>query len=118
MNQEQKKALVKTVEALRAAVTQLELVQSQWPSDLKDELDSIESDIENERDAEEEKFDNMPEGLQQGELGQSIEEAAQNLDTVKDRLSEATEAFGEAADKLSDAISNVSEAADELEAII
>jgi hypothetical protein len=40
-------------------------------------------------DEEREKFDNMPEGLQQGERGQSIEEAADALESAVSSIEEA-----------------------------
>lgn len=42
-------------------------------SDFKEAFGDIATAIEELRDEEQEKFDNMPEGLQQGERGQAIE---------------------------------------------
>lgn len=42
-------------------------------------------------DAEQEKFDNMSEGLQQGERGQAIEAAAQALSDGKESVDSALE---------------------------
>jgi hypothetical protein len=46
-------------------------------------------------DAEQGKFDNMPEGLQEGEKGQAISEAAEALGEVADHLEsgEASDAY-------------------------
>jgi hypothetical protein len=44
------------------------------------ERDSLVSELEQLRDAEQEKFDNMPEGFQQGDTGQQIEEHVSTLD--------------------------------------
>lgn len=44
--------------------------------------------LEQVRDDEQEKFDNMPEGLQQGEKGQAIEEAVNTLTSLLDKLEE------------------------------
>jgi hypothetical protein len=65
---------------------------------LKGEVESIGSEIRDLADAEQEKFDNMSEGLQQGEQGQAIEAAAGELDEIASaaedgNLSEALEAF-------------------------
>ena len=51
-------------------------------------------------EAEREKFDNMPEGLQGGDRGQAMEEAAGNLSSAADALEsgsleEALEALGQ-----------------------
>lgn len=52
-------------------VSQLEELRGKL-GDLKDEVANIQSE-------EQEKFDNMPEGLQQGDGGQAIEAAANSL---------------------------------------
>jgi len=54
--------------------------------DVKTELDQLKGLIETEQEAEQEKFDNIPEGLQQGEKGQKIEEGASELQTAVDGL--------------------------------
>lgn len=47
-------------------------------------------------DAEQEKFDNMSEGLQQAETGQRIEQAAEALSRVKEAVESAIESLEEA----------------------
>lgn len=47
---------------------------------LKSEVEAVGSELRTLADAEQEKFDNMPDGLQQGDAGQAIENAAQQLD--------------------------------------
>lgn len=49
-------------------------------SNLADERDDIKGALETLRDEEQESFDNMPEGLQQGDKGQAMEEAINALD--------------------------------------
>lgn len=51
-------------------------------NDLAEELRTL-------ADAEQEKFDNLPEGLQQSEMGQNIESAANALSEIADSSSEA-----------------------------
>lgn len=73
------------------AVSQLE--------ELKAKIENIGVDVRALADAEQEKFDNMSEGLQQGERGQAIEEAAGALSEAADALEsgnvdEALEALG------------------------
>ena len=48
--------------------------------DLNSQFEEIKSDIQSLAEAEQEKFDNMSEGLQAGEKGQQIEAAAGSLD--------------------------------------
>lgn len=52
----------------------------------KDELDSVIADIRSAADEEQGKFDNMPEGLQQGETGQKVEGRANSLNEWADEL--------------------------------
>ena len=49
---------------------------------------------------EQEKFDNMSEGLQQGEKGQNIQAAAEALETAAGKAQEAFDALDEAAGEL------------------
>jgi uncharacterized coiled-coil DUF342 family protein len=64
------------------------------------ELENLQSEIETLRDEEQEKFDNMPEGLQQGDNGQAIEQAANDLD-------EAAGNVGASIDGANDAVSTL-----------
>lgn len=57
-------------------------------SKLEDEANDIASQLEGLADAEQEKFDNMNEGLQQSEQGQRIESAAGSLGEAKDAAEE------------------------------
>jgi hypothetical protein len=47
---------------------------------IKSEIENVVSDLETLRDETQEKFDNMPEGLQQGDTGQLLEERVSNVD--------------------------------------
>lgn len=53
---------------------------------LSSDRDEIVSDLESLRDETQEKFDNMPEGLQQGETGQTLEERVSALEDVISEL--------------------------------
>ena len=53
-------------------------------NDIKDKLESI-------RDDEEEKYDNMPEGLQDSERADEMLEAIENLDSAVCSIEEAVE---------------------------
>lgn len=66
---------------------------------LVSELEAMHEDANQLAEDEQEKFDNMTEGLQQGEKGQAIEQAANNLadlasaiESIKDSLEEAANA--------------------------
>lgn len=70
-------------------------------------LDKLLSELEELRNAarqladdEQEKFDNMSEGLQAGERGQAIEEAAANLSSYADEIDTVYDSLEEAAGNL------------------
>lgn len=65
MNQAQRKVVAEKLQALIS---------------LKEQIESIGSELRTIAEEEQEKYDNMPEGLQGGEKGQAIESAAQALD--------------------------------------
>lgn len=50
--------------------------------------------IESERDAEQEKFDNMPESLQGGDKGQAMEEGISTLEEAIEGVQAAIDALG------------------------
>ena len=47
------------------------------------------------KDEEEDKFDNMPEGLQESERGEAMQEAIEQLETACDNLDEAISSLQE-----------------------
>jgi len=51
---------------------------------LKAQAEALAGELRELADAEQEKFDNMPEGLQGGDRGQAMEEAAGNLSSAAD----------------------------------
>jgi hypothetical protein len=65
---------------------------------LKAEAESLGETLRELGSAEQEKYDNMPEGLQGGEAGQAIETAASALDSAADALE--TGNVGDALDEL------------------
>lgn len=80
-------------------------------------LDDAHGEVEALRDEEQEAFDNMPEGLQQGERGELSQEAINNLETAAEKISEAKEALeglentlGEITDALEEAEGAMEEA--------
>jgi vacuolar-type H+-ATPase subunit I/STV1 len=60
-------------------------------NELIDRIDELQSQLESVRDEEQEYFDNMPENLQQGDKGQSAEQAASDLGSAHDSLVESLE---------------------------
>lgn len=70
---------------------------------LTEAFDEAKGLIEELKDEEQEAFDNMPEGLQQGERGQQTEQAANYLTEAFDALEELS---------LDDVISNLENAAE------
>lgn len=64
-------------------------------NDLIGKLEEIKATIEEEQQREQEKFDNMTEGLQQTERGQACEQAANDLEEIVNSLTEACDKLGE-----------------------
>ena len=56
--------------------------------EIKDKLDSM-------MDEEQDKFDNMPEGLQESERGEAMQEAIEQLEAACDNLDEVISALQE-----------------------
>lgn len=84
--------------ALKALRLQLEAVHAALSNF---DLEQIASDLTDLRDEEQESFDNMPEGLQQGDRGQAssdaidqLEGAISHLETVQEALQELENAVG------------------------
>ena len=59
-------------------------------ADLVSQLNDIRDEIENIKGDEEDKYDNLPESLQDAELGEGIQEA---IDTLEDGLSYLSDAI-------------------------
>lgn len=66
-------------------------------------IEDIKNEVETMHGEEEGKFENLSEGLQQGERGQAIEAARDALDEANNSLDEAITAIEEALSKLDDA---------------
>lgn len=56
-----------------------------------DQLNEIQAFVEQTKDEEQEKFDNLSEGLQESERGQQLEEYAELLECAGEALAEAIE---------------------------
>jgi len=85
MNASRRKTLgqiIDQIEAFRA------LVES-----VKTEAESIRDQLDTERDSEQEAFDNMPEGLQQGDRGQGMEHAVERLDMASTAITDLFDAI-------------------------
>lgn len=58
-------------------------------------LDEIKSNIETMMEDEQSKLDNMPEGLQESERGEAMQEAIDNLESASSSLEEAIDYLNE-----------------------
>lgn len=86
------KAIRKEISVL---VEKLTTLKEQFDLDLKAQVETI-------RDNEQEKLDNMPEGLQSGEPGNKLEEVINHLDSAVDALENV-------ASEIDDCISSLNE---------
>jgi predicted nucleic acid-binding Zn-ribbon protein len=90
----------------RAQLTQndtLQSVYSEYDGDLpksKDEVESMAASIREAGESAQEKYDNMPEGLQQGDTGQRLEQWAEACSTAADELDTIAETLGEEAERI------------------
>lgn len=67
--------------------TAYDLADSHWPGvNDQSSLDEFKSAVEELRDNEQEKYDNMPEGLQQGSSGETIQERIDECETLISEL--------------------------------
>jgi len=64
---------------------------------IRDQLDSLKSDIEGIAEEERDYISNMPENMQQGEKGQAAEEKADALEAAANSLDEALSSLDDAA---------------------
>lgn len=71
---------------LEDRISDLQIEDYATPDDLKSELDDIASEIRQLGEEQDEKFNNMPEGLQQGDTGQLLEERRDACEAWADEL--------------------------------
>lgn len=73
---------------------------------LKEEVENVMLDLESIQEAEQDYFDNMPEGIQAGEKGDKAQESIDNLSEAVDMLNTITDEFEEIFNSLESAVSN------------
>lgn len=61
-----------------------------------DTLDQIREDVETMQNGEQDKLDNMPEGLQESERGEKMQEGIDNLESAIDSLRDAIDYLNDA----------------------
>lgn len=77
------------------------------------DVEEIKAQLEDIRDAEQEAYDNLPESLQDGERGEQMTEAVENIETAISNLEEIGEAFSELKDKVKEALEAIDNASAE-----
>jgi predicted nuclease with TOPRIM domain len=107
MNKDRRNSLnrIRTaIEALKGTIEFDELVEA---------LTEARDDIEEQKDAEQEYFDNMPEGFQNGEKGERATEAIDYLETAHGILDELIDTFEniDLANKIEEIADNLENAA-------
>lgn len=93
MNAQQRKALAALVESLKAF---------EFPS--VEDLEKIKEDVSDMAEAEDEKFNNLSEGLQQAERGQALETARDALNEAAEKIQEVIDAIESLDDLRDDAV--------------
>jgi len=66
-----------------------------WLEDVIAKIEEAQSEVQNIAEEERESFDNMPEGLQEGERGQQISENADDLEGVDSDFDSILETLNE-----------------------
>lgn len=87
MNAQQRKTIQAAIDTL-SAFTDADHCKEQGVAAVIDAVSNARSVFTEEAEAEREKFDNMPEGLQQTEKGEKLEEAADQLESADSSLEE------------------------------
>ena len=77
MNNQRRKEIAKLIERIETIV-----------DDAKTKLEEVKDDIDNLRDEEECAFDSLPEGIQESERGDAMQEAIENLSNACDTVEE------------------------------
>jgi ABC-type transporter Mla subunit MlaD len=86
MNKERRKQLAAVMDSLGPLRERLAALISDLEP-IRDELESI-------RDDEQDAFDNSPESVQEGDRGQTMEEAISNIESAVDAVSELIDSLG------------------------
>lgn len=63
--------------------------RGKWINSVWDKLDELKSEIESIMEEEQEAYDNLPESIQDGERGEKMQEAIDNLSNSMDSIDEA-----------------------------
>ena len=85
MNVNRRKTLGQVIDQIEALKSLMETVKA--------DIESIKEAIDTERDDEQEAFDNLPEGLQQAERGQAMEQAVECLDNASTVITDLFDAI-------------------------
>lgn len=81
MNKTQRREITEAFDAMDSDVERIATLETaEQREEYAKELEDLKETLEGIRDAEQEKFDNMPEGLQGSERGEAIENAVGELD--------------------------------------
>jgi predicted nucleic acid-binding Zn-ribbon protein len=107
-------ALNVKLQTTRDAIEELMVEFRSKFDDLAGDLEIIATEIESERDDEQDKFDNMPEGLQAGERGQAIEQAISTLESTLETIESARQELTSDYPDIEAAMTSIGEASDEL----
>lgn len=70
----------------------------------KESIEDLKNDVEAIRDEEEEKYDNLPEGLQESEMGGTLQEVYDKLDGIAISLDLIVDDLGSVAEELDEVV--------------
>lgn len=93
--------------SLKQLIKQLEGLTEKF-EELKSEVEDVVTEIEYLRDEEEEAYDNLPEGIQNGERGERMQEVIDSLDSATGQLEDVD--VDDILSYINDAIDSINEA--------
>jgi prefoldin subunit 5 len=70
----------------------------------KESIEDLKNDVEAIRDEEEEKYDNLPEGLQESEMGETLQEVYDKLGSIASSLDMIVDDLGSVAEELDEVV--------------
>ena len=109
MNAAQRKTIGKINTKLEELKGKIE-AQFQQLAGFIEDLDDLYNEIDQERQDEDDKYENLPEGFQNGDMGQAMQEAIDKLQAAQDAVEEFKSMFEDLnTDKLEEACSSLSE---------
>lgn len=109
MNKERRKTAERIQTDLQTQLTELEQLDI---TNIKMRIEELKGELENLKDEEDDAYNNLPESFQNGEKGEAMQEAINNLDTIigeVDEVYSGLDHIDELTSVLTDAIEHIND---------